>query len=330
MKKKINILLVIGGMNNEHQVSLNGGEIISNSLSRKKYNLSVAVITKNGKWKIFEKCSNWNRKKIPDKKSLNISRAIEKILKLNIDTAYINIHGKNGEDGTLQGFFTTLGINYTGSGILSSALAMNKKLCNQIFSINSLNVPWGRLISVKEWKNGRKHITSELLKKPGIPMVIKPNEEGSSIGVDIVFNKNELESKISKIFREHTSLYTEEFIKGTEVTCGVIYKNKKFIPLPPTEIVPLKGVFFDYTAKYEVGATDEITPARINIELTRKVQKIALIAHKLLGCGSQSRTDMIITGTGKKKKIFVLEINTIPGMTETSLLPQQAKSAGIS
>jgi len=240
--------------------------------------------------------------------------------------------------------------------VLASALAMNKPLANKLFRSAGLLVPQGEVI---EFANRNKP------RRVKLPAVVKPVDGGSSVGVSIVWNNNELVPAIKRAFKYSENILIEEYITGREVTCGVLYEQGEAIALPPTEIIPKSG-FFDYDAKYIPGKTEEITPARFPKRVLHAIQETALSAHNALQCGGMSRTDMIVQilniknqkskirnparlrmydlpamtsslrsqagvqAGGQIPKIYVLEINTIPGMTKTSLLPQAAEAAGIS
>jgi D-alanine-D-alanine ligase len=230
------------------------------------------------------------------------------------------MHGRGGEDGSLQGLLDLLEIPYQGSGILASALAMNKELSKNIYRQAGLQVPRA-LIFDRAGAPSPQEFEAAL----GLPVVIKPVHEGSSIGISMAGTPEALKTGLAAAFALDNRVLVEEFIQGTEVTGGVL-GNARLQALPLVEIIPASTyAFFDYEAKYQPGATEEICPARLSPELTKRAQECALTAHKALGCRGYSRTDMMI----REQEIFVLETNTIPGMTATSLFPQGAKAAGI-
>jgi len=316
-RKKLHIALIMGGPSAEHEVSLSTGKVILKNLDKKKYRITPITITKSGVWK-FE-----------HKKGVSIGRALDILVQKNIDSAFIALHGTFGEDGTIQGFFEVARIPYTGSGVLASALAMNKARSYEVFTSVGLYVPKHQVIEKKEW---RKEI-----KKIKVPCVIKPVQLGSSVGISIVKKTSELFTACKYAFNYTDSVLVDEYISGSEVTCGVLDDGRggNIRALPPTEIIPQGGTFFDYTAKYIKGGSEEITPARFSKVVIVEIQKMAVQAHTALGCSGMSRSDFIIRRhiTRNKQyetKIYILETNTIPGMTETSLLPQAAQVAGIS
>ncbi len=293
--KKLTIALLSGGVSSERQVSLHSGNQVFDALDKEKY----SVIRYDPK--------------------TDLARLVADAHK--IDAALIILHGTYGEDGTVQGMLDLLGIPYQGSGVLGSAIAMNKLLSKQRYESAGLLTPPYRIIHRKEPSDMKSCVT-----QLGLPLVIKPVSGGSSIGMSIVRYEEELNEAVDKAFDYDNTVLIESYIQGIELTGGVL-GNDDLQALPIIEIIPGKGYdFFDYTAKYTKGATEEICPARIDDELTLKAQSYAKIAHQALCCKGYSRTDMIL----KERDIYVLETNTIPGMTQTSLLPLAAKTAGIS
>ncbi|MGE0084599.1 MAG: D-alanine--D-alanine ligase [Desulfococcaceae bacterium] len=292
--KKLTIALLSGGISSERDVSLNSGNQVFEALDKEKYH-------------ILRYDPKTDLKKL-------VTDAPE------IDAALIILHGPYGEDGTVQGLLDLLGIPYQGAGVLGSALAMNKLAAKQMYEKAGLPVPPYTVI-----RKGQMPDPQTLLKHPGFPMVIKPVSGGSSIGMSIVRSPDALNEALEKGFCYDHCLLAETYIKGVEVTGGVI-GNDNPEALPLVEIIPGTGYeFFNYEAKYQPGASKEICPARIDEILTRKVQEYAVAAHRALFCKGYSRTDFIL----RNQEIYVLETNTIPGMTKTSLLPQAAKAAGI-
>jgi D-alanine--D-alanine ligase len=230
-----------------------------------------------------------------------------------IDCAFLALHGRFGEDGQIQKILEDIHLPYTGSGISASRLAMDKVASRKIFEGYGLKVPQYEVLG----RNTNWKIDYDF----GFPLVVKPATHGSSIGLSIVDRKEGLEEAVNLAFSFDQRVVVEEYIVGREVTVGILEEQA----LPVIEIVPKKR-FFDYEAKYQPGMTDYIVPAKIPEKLAKKIQKVALMAHKLLGCFGCSRVDMILD---KYNLPFVLEVNTIPGMTETSLLPKAAKIQGI-
>ena len=293
--KKLNLALLSGGVSTERQVSLNSGDQVYAALDKKKYN----VVRYDPK---------------TDLKRL-VADAPQ------IDVALIILHGPFGEDGTIQGLLDLLNIPYQGAGVLGSALSMNKLVSKQLYELAGLPVP--AYVAVK---SGEPIDPADSIAWLGLPLVIKPATGGSSIGMSIVKKKDEFNRALKDAFKHDETVLVETYIKGIELT-GAVIGNEHLEALPIVEIIPDKSHdFFDYEAKYTPGATEEICPARIDNDLTARAQDFAMRAHNALFCRGYSRTDMILRGN----ELFVLETNTIPGMTATSLLPQAAAVAGIS
>jgi len=242
-------------------------------------------------------------------------------LKNKIDLAFIAMHGEYGEDGQIQSLLETFNIPYTGSGPLTSALAMNKGRSSILFADNKFNVPKSLMLQKKD-----PHIEFATAENFRCPIVIKPANRGSSIGISIAQKKADIKYAIQKALRHSDQIIAQQHIKGREVTCGVLEINQAPIALLPTEIIPNSSNFFDYYSKYNSKGSTEITPPDLPEKVIRQIQSAALSAHKILGCSGISRTDMILNKGGK---VYILETNTLPGLTKTSLLPQQAQKMGI-
>ncbi len=340
-RRTINVYVLMGGPSAEYDISIRTAQMVIKNLNHKKFRIIPILITKTGRWlvspeykKIIKESSDNNlnsviaherKKSIPLKSTLNSKNPQE--------VAFIAMHGPYGEDGTIQGLLELAGIPYTGSGISASALAMDKVLSAKLLCSQGIAIPEFISFDKTEWRKNKKSIIAAI-KKLGLPTVIKPSNLGSSVGVTIIKNYSNLKKAVRLAFSYSPRIMAQEYIKGREVTCAVIDKG---IPgtemaLLPTEIIPKRSSFFDYTAKYTPGASEEITPPSLPKPIIKKIQKTALLCHKALGCSGMSRTDMILysSPTKSKPKLYVLEVNTIPGMTETSLLPQAAKACGIS
>jgi D-alanine-D-alanine ligase len=291
---KMRLALIAGGKSSEREVSLKSGAQVYEALDKSKYDI---------------------RRYDP---LTDLGRLVQEAPE--IQAALIIMHGRGGEDGAMQGLLDLLEIPYQGSGVLGSAVAMNKELSKALYQIAGLKVP-AALSFTRDQDPGSLKIQAKL----GLPVVIKPATEGSSIGVTLARNLTELEDGLDAAYRYDARVLVEEFIQGTEVT-GAVLGNKAPQALPLVEIIPSSQyTFFDYEAKYQPGASSEICPARLDAELTARAQQYALTAHAALGCRGYSRTDMIV----REGEIYVLETNTIPGMTATSLFPQAAKAAGL-
>ena len=291
--KKITLALLSGGDSSEREVSLNSGTQVYEALDKDKYD----IIRYDPKTDLPKLVADASR----------------------IDAALIILHGPNGEDGTVQGLLDLLKIPYQGSGVLGSAIAMNKLTAKQLYEKSGIPTPPYIVVHRNDGIRVR-----DVANRLGMPVVVKPLETGSSVGMTIVRSEDALESALGKAFDHGDAVLIEAYIKGTELTCGVM-GNDDLEAFPLIEIIPDKNHdFFDYEAKYTAGVTEEICPARIDDAMAEKAQSYAKMAHHALFCRGYSRTDMILKG----KDIYVLETNTIPGMTATSLLPQAAKVAG--
>lgn len=323
-------MVLMGGPSSEHEVSLATAKNVIAALDPKKYLARPVLIDKAGRWflapsfqtpLLFSGRISKSKTLVPTapQEALNESSG-------RPDVVFIAMHGTYGEDGRIQSLLDLAGIPYTGSGVLASALAMDKAKSAQLLVSQGLNIPKFTAFKKTDWNKSKKEILAKI-KKLGWPLVIKPADLGSSVGVSIVKNEASLAAALKKAWQNSDYIMAQEFIRGREVTCGVLENPKtgRAFALPPTEIIPKTRSFFDYQAKYVPGASEEVTPARFPPKIIRVIQNSALTAHQTLGCRGMSRTDLMVDGP----KIWVLELNTIPGMTETSLLPQAAKAAGI-
>ena len=292
--KKLSIALLSGGISSERDVSIASGNQVYEVLDRDKYEV-IRYDPKTDLPKLVADAAG-------------------------IDAALIILHGPYGEDGTVQGLLDLLNIPYQGSGVLGSAIGMNKLVSKQLYK--NAGIPVAPDMTFKSIDQIDPRAVVDQL---GMPLVIKPVTSGSSIGLSIVKYEEALNGALEKAFAEDHEVLIESYIKGIELTAGVI-GNKDLQALPIVEIIPGEEFdFFDYTAKYTPGATQEICPARIDEVTTQKAQSYAKRAHHALCCKGYSRTDMILADG----RLYVLETNTIPGMTPTSLLPQAAQAAGI-
>ncbi|HPO82422.1 MAG TPA: D-alanine--D-alanine ligase, partial [bacterium] len=238
------------------------------------------------------------------------------------DIVFIALHGKPGEDGTIQGFLETFNVPYTGSGVLASSLAMNKLISKKMFIFSGIPTP--DYLSMDDFESIDDFI-SKSIEYIGLPAVVKPVSEGSSIGVSIVKDADSLAPVVKDTVNKFDKVFIEKYIEGREITIGVIELDGKPVALPILELVP-RNKFYDYEAKYTAGFTEFIIPARMDKEKYTLAQELALKAHKALGCAGFSRVDLV---TDSRDNPYVLEVNTIPGMTELSDLPAMAKAYGI-
>ena len=245
---------------------------------------------------------------------------LKRLIEQPYDVAFLCLHGKMGEDGTVQGMLELLGIPYTCSGVLASATAMEKDKSKAFYALDGIPTP--RAVALKRDDD---YCVDDIKKVVGIPCVVKPATEGSALGVEIIENESVLGEAIERAFELDSVVLVESFIDGTEVTVAVI-GNAKPEALPIIKIVPM-GEFYDFDSKYAPGGSKHICPAPLDEALTTQIQEYAARAHCALGCRGVSRSDFIIDGDGKP---WILETNTIPGMTATSLLPDAARAAGMS
>ena len=312
MSKK-NIAVVMGGYSNEYVVSLKSGQLIFDSLDKKRYEVYKIVVRKD-EWYFL----NENEEKLPiNKGDFSVTLPDGNLLKF--DVCFNIIHGTPGENGILQAYWDAIGQKYTGCDFYQSALTFNKK--DTLAVLSKYGIPSAKSIYLRK---GDRINEKEIIEDLGLPLFVKPNQSGSSLGISKVKEISELKKAIEFAFQEDKEILIERFLDGTEVSVGVIDYKGETIVLGITEIVS-KNEFFDYEAKYE-GASEEITPARIDDETRKKVEEIAIKAYESLGMSGFSRSEYIIIN----RIPYLLEMNTNPGFSPASILPQQAKHYGIS
>ena len=310
--KKRTIAIVAGGDSSELVVSLRGAQGIYSFIDKDRYNLYI-VEMEGKRWEVV----------LPDGSKTPIDRNdfsfVENGEKKNFDFAYITIHGTPGENGILQGYFDLIGMPYSSCNVLVSAITFNKFTCNQYLKGFGIRVSESLIL-----RKGFEILDEEVINKVGLPCFIKPNAGGSSFGVTKVKTKEDIQPAIEKAFKESDEVMIEAFMKGTEITCGCYKTKDKEVVFPITEVVT-GNEFFDYDAKYN-GQVEEITPARIPEETAERVRLLTSAIYDILGCSGIIRIDYIIT---EGEKVNLLEINTTPGMTATSFIPQQVRAAGL-
>jgi D-alanine-D-alanine ligase len=311
---KRNIAIVCGGDSSEHDVSLRSAQGLYSFFDKERYNVYIVDI-KGQDWHVELSGGLTARIDRNDFSFMEDGKA-----KL-FDYAYITIHGTPGENGILQGYFDLIGIPYSTSGVLVEAMTFDKFVLNQYLRGYGVSVGDSMLI-----RSGYEELVSdeEIEQKIGMPCFVKPAADGSSFGVTKVKNADQLAPAIRKAMLESPEVMVESFLEGTEVTQGVYKTKDKTVLLPITEVVS-SNEFFDYDAKYN-GQVQEITPARISEETAARVGKITSHIYDILHCNGIIRIDYIIS---KEGKISMLEVNTTPGMTATSFIPQQVKAAGL-
>lgn len=285
--KNLKVGVLMGGLSSEKTVSLATGEAVVAALSSRGY----------------------------DVQPIFVDRDVDLVLRqANVDLAFIALHGRYGEDGCIQGLLETMGIPYTGSDVLASALAMHKVKAKELFRLHNLPTPPYYVM----------HRDRDILAAHGdfgYPAVVKPVSEGSSVGVEIVADADELIDACERAFCFDTALLVERFVSGMEVSVAVLEDRA----LGAVEIAPTSG-FYDYGAKYTAGQTAYHIPPRLSPERYRGILAQAVMAHQALGCSGATRVDLMVSDTGNE---YLLEVNTVPGMTRTSLLPKIAHSAGL-
>jgi D-alanine-D-alanine ligase len=287
-KKKIGVLM--GGLSSEREVSLASGNAILDALRGKGYTAE----------------------------SIDVGRDVaERMRKAGIEVAFNGLHGKFGEDGAIQGLLEVTGIPYTGSGILASAMGMNKIISKAVFKAYDLHVGPFLAVSVDD-----RESLATAQAKIGLPLVVKPSSEGSSVGVSVVNSGDALAPAVKLALSYDREVLIERYIRGMEVQVGILGERA----LGAIEIVP-KDVFYSYKAKYEQGMSEHFFPARVPEAVYKRTLDAGLAAHRALGCRGYSRVDFIIDASGTP---YILEVNTLPGMTATSLLPDIARGVGMS
>jgi len=312
MSKK-NVAVVMGGYSDEYKVSLKSGQLIFDSLDRELYDVYKVIILKDEWYLLDEK----DKKRFINKADFSVNLGDGDIL--NFDVCFNIIHGTPGENGIMQAYWDAIGQKYTGCDFYQSALTFNKK--DTLAVLSKYGIPYAKSIYLR---NGEQVSDDEIVEKLGLPLFVKPNQSGSSLGISKVKEKSELKSAFEIAYKEDDEILIESALNGMEVSVGVLDYQGEAIVLGITEIVPDKE-FFDYEAKYE-GASQEITPARIDEETRKKVEEISIKAYKSLGMSGFSRSEFIIVDGIP----HLLEMNTNPGFSPASILPQQAKIYGIS
>lgn len=332
--RRLRVAVLMGGTSSERPVSLKTGQMIVQALDPARYEV-MAIDTKDvlrlptaGTAQITSPVSVTPEQGEPTLASASsgsdaVVESRSNALSGPPDVVFIALHGKGGEDGTVQGMLEMMGLPYTGSGVLASALAMDKSMAKRLF--RSAGIPVIEDIQVRRGEE-MANLLTQAAEQLGFPVFVKPNAEGSSFGGTKVEAPEHLLPAVSKALTYDPQAIIERYVSGTEITVGVLGNaHGELQPLPVVEIVP-KSAFYDFESKYADGGSEHIIPARLPMHVTQQAQQFAMQCHNLLGCRGMSRTDMLVVG----ETLSVLEVNTIPGMTPTSLLPQAAEEAGIS
>ncbi len=350
MTTRIRVGILLGGASEEREISLASGLMIAENLPPDRYEARLLdplalmvhhkVLSTDLRAKALALQESRPRRALPYHEGLSsamrdqvaraetlaqsASQALANQGEGRIDVAFLALHGKYGEDGTIQGFLELIGTPYTGSGVLASALAMDKVMAKRVLAADSIPVPRGIHISRTDLAGDAPATIAKA--NALLPAVVKPSKQGSSVGMSLVDSPNAMEAALRLALGHDDEVLIEERVFGTEITVGVlgVVGSSELQALPVVEIVPRRA-FFDYQAKYDPDQCEEICPARISPEATSKAQELGLRAHRSLSCQGYSRTDMILGTNGP----VVLEVNTLPGMTMNSLLPKAAAAAGI-
>jgi D-alanine-D-alanine ligase len=312
VRMKKNIAIITGGNSSEIVISLKSAEQVRACLDPVKYK-SYIVYIRNNDWHI----NLDDGEQIPVDRHdfsfcLNESR-------IKFDYIFFAMHGPPGENGILQAYFDLLGIPYSTSGVLPLAITFNKYVCKTF--LGSCGIRTASAVILKE---NEKLVPADILSKTGVPCFVKPNCGGSSFGITMVNDPADLENAIRNALKEDTEVLVEQYIKGIELTCGLVKLKNRELVFPVTEIVS-KNAFFDYEAKYTTGMSDEITPARVSDEISLKCQAISSQIYSLLNCSGIVRIDFIC----HDNELYFLELNGIPGMTKESIVPRQIRAYGL-
>lgn len=305
----------MGGISQEHSISVKSGNGVLKGMDLALYEPLPILIHTNGKWEMGGQ-------------QLDLVDALPLLRDLAVDCVFIALHGPFGEDGRIQGLLDLLGLPYTGSGCAASALAMDKIRCKAVCQVQGIPVAGHIALDQPTWKADPQAVEDAVKTQIGFPCVIKAASQGSSYGIAMPQSLEEFAEGMEQVFSVDSHLMVETYVQGVEVTCSVLQTdpNGMIHPLPLTEIRPKSAKYFNFEAKYTPGATEEITPARIDPALADQVREIAVDVHQMVGCKGWSRSDFIIAPEGP----IWIEVNTVPGLTETSLFPQAAQAAGIS
>lgn len=317
MKK--NIALLTGGYSKEYDISVKSGKVISGHLDHQFFNVYLIKVALD-RWTY---CDDGGIEHEVNLNKFTLELATGTV---SFDAAFIGIHGTPGEDGKIQGYLDMMQVPYNTCGRATSALTFNKYFCNEFVGRHGVNV--ARTL----YLNKRDSLSTEnILAFSGLPCFVKPNSNGSSIGITKVKKAEDLIPAIQKSFEVDDETLVQEFIPGTEITCGIFEKDGKLVILPLTQIISHKE-WFDYQAKYEDGMADEITPAPIDETLAEQCRGISALLYRKLNCRGIVRFDYILTPESFPggRQFYFLEVNTVPGLSEASIVPRQAASVGIS
>ncbi|KKP79796.1 MAG: D-alanine-D-alanine ligase [Candidatus Moranbacteria bacterium GW2011_GWF2_35_39] len=338
MNKKINLAIIFGGKSGEHEVSLVSGRSIFNALDKKKYNIHLIGIDKNGNWRLGKPKDFWINPNDTKKIKLNPKSILITVANYNGKTYLINLangkkiasvdvffpitHGTFGEDGCLQGFLEMLEVAYVGPGVLGSAVGMDKDVMKRLFREAGIEI--GKFCAWEENDCSTKAIAGAI-EKLRFPIFVKPANLGSSVGISKAYNKKELEKAIKFAFEFDTKIILEENLAGREIECSVLGNDKPIASIPGE--IKLNSDFYSYTAKYiDENSAVPVPKADLDKKTIKKIQETAVKIFKTLGCYGMGRVDFFLTKNGK---LYANEINTLPGFTSISMYPKMFESSGI-
>ncbi len=326
---KLSVAVLMGGRSGEHDVSRASGWAVLTQLPTDAFEAWPVLLGRDGRWRFPSLRDADPEGEQPEDPGLALPEGIRALVDRAPDVVFIAMHGPEGEDGKIQSLLELLGIPYVGSDAYASSLAMNKPLTKAVYRAHEIPVAADELLRRTDWALDRAAMETALRQRFSPPWVLKTPKLGSSVGLTIVDEDGDLTGELARLFGLDGVLLAEEFVAGRELTCAVLDTPAlgPTRPLPILEITPVDSAYFDYHAKYTPGAAREICPAPIEDSVRDWAQTLGVVAHHALGCRGMSRTDFILTEDGR---LVTLETNTIPGLTRTSLLPQQAAAAGIS
>lgn len=324
----VRVAVLMGGRSGEHEISRQSGWSVLSQLPRGRFAPFPVILGRDGRWRFPSEADADPAQGDPPTEGLALPEALRALLDQQPDLAFIAMHGPEGEDGRVQSLLQLLGLPFTGSDADASSLAMSKPHTKAVYRTHDIPVADDYLVGREAWREDPAAVLGELRRRFSPPFVLKTPRLGSSVGLNIVPEDGDLAAEVERLLALDDTLLVEAYVAGRELTCGVL-DAEPFGPtraLPVLEITPVSSDFFDFHAKYTPGAAREVCPAPIPDPVRDRIQALGLAAHRALGCRGFSRTDFIWDG---EERIVTLETNTIPGLTRTSLLPQQAAAAGI-
>jgi D-alanine-D-alanine ligase len=324
--KKIKVALLFGGRSAEHEVSLVSAASIYNNLDKKKFEIASLYINRTGNWRVVES-PFLSPSELKKGRFFSFLPWENKTFhqKVNADIYFPVLHGPYGEDGTIQGFFEMAGVPYVGAAVLGSALAMDKAITKTILKMKKLPVVKHLILLEEGWKATKDRFLSKIKKEFPLPLFVKPANLGSSVGIRKVKNHSQIAAAIRNAFLYDRKILVEEGIKGRELECSVLGNEHPEASLPG-ELIPFRE-FYDYRDKYIEGKTTFQMPAKLPSSIVKKIQKLSIEAYKAIDCSGMARVDFFLEN--KSNKIYISELNTIPGFTEISMYPKLWEVSGL-